>query len=122
MTQETVKRRPGRPKGARNKKTITASAIYERCATKYKHEFLEQAFEIAAHYIERFRDEKKVHTMEQRDQAAKNYLVCANQVMPYYYPKPQVKAEEGEQGELVFTFAPEVREMFEGKKNPDARH
>lgn len=112
--EKPVKRGRGRPKGSRGKKTVTADFLYSQFAAKYKHEFMEQAFEIAAHYIEAFRNEE--NEREVRDIAARNYLTTANQIMPYKYPKPQVSAQEGEQGELVFTFSPEVREMFEGKK------
>jgi hypothetical protein len=40
-------------------------------------------------------------------------ILCAKELMPYYYKKPNIEVQEGEQGQLVFTFSPEARQVFE---------
>lgn len=112
---EQEKRGRGRPKGSRNKATRDARAMYEKLSRMHNFEAMDCLMKIGATEMELYNQAIAARDYEARTEPARQAMLAAKELMQYYYYKPKVDVQEGEQGELVFTFSPEVRAMYNGE-------
>jgi len=110
---EPEKRYRGRPKGSRNKATKDARAMYDKLCKLHGFEAMDALFHIGKTEMAIYNKAILDGDLDARQTPGHKVILCAKELMPYYYKKPNIEVQEGEQGQLVFTFSPEARQVFE---------